>query len=141
MEPVKILLVEDSRTIRLENERALIQAGYEVICAEDGEAALRLAHEKRPDLILLDLLLPRISGLDVLRRMKIDAATAGIPVVVGSGLSQRNREMLIEAGADDYLEKSVVMPARGVNLLPNLLGDVLARIRRKRGRSQTTTSK
>jgi len=63
---VKILLVEDSRAIRLENERALIKAGYEVICAEDGQSAVQLARGQQPDLILLDLLLPKMSGLEVL---------------------------------------------------------------------------
>jgi twitching motility two-component system response regulator PilH len=130
---VKILLVEDSRSIRLENERALAHAGYEVIWAEDGESALRLAREQTPDLILLDLLLPRISGMDVLRSLKRDMATSRIPVVVVSGLSEKNRQMLIEAGADDYLEKSVIMPDKGVNLLPKLLEDVVCRIQRKRG--------
>lgn len=130
---MKILLVEDSRTIRLENERTLMQAGYEVVWAEDGESALRIAREQVPDLILLDLLLPRISGMDVLRRLKSEDATARIPVVVVSGLSQRNRETLLAAGADDYLEKTVLMPEKGVNLLPQLLKDVICRIWRKRG--------
>jgi len=130
---VKILLVEDSRTIRVENERALVQAGYEVVWAEDGESALRVASEHTPDLILLDLLLPRISGMDVLRRLKREGATAQIPVVVVSGLSERNRNMLVAAGADDYLEKSAIMPEKGVNLLPKVLKDVICRIWRKRG--------
>ena len=50
---MKILLVEDSRTLKVSNERALLKAGYEVICAEDGEAALQCAKEQMPDLILL----------------------------------------------------------------------------------------
>ena len=91
IEAVKILLVEDSRSIRVENERTLGKAGYEVICAEDGEEALRRARDERPDLILLDLLLPRISGLEVLRRLKRGAETADIPVVVVSGLSEKTR--------------------------------------------------
>jgi twitching motility two-component system response regulator PilG len=74
---VKILLVEDSRTLRLSNERALLKAGYEVICAEDGESALRCAKEQMPDLILLDLLLPRVSGLEVLTRLKHNRANGG----------------------------------------------------------------
>ncbi len=125
---MKILLVEDSRTIRLENQNALTSAGYEVIWAEDGETALRLAREHLPNLILLDLLLPRIGGIDVLRRLKSDSVTQHIPVVVVSGLSEKNRELLIEEGADDYLEKSLLMPEKGVNLLPKILPDLLRRI-------------
>jgi DNA-binding response OmpR family regulator len=64
---VKILLVEDSKTLRRENEAALHKAGYEVICAEDGETALDLAQTHKPDLILLDMILPKLSGPEVLR--------------------------------------------------------------------------
>jgi DNA-binding response OmpR family regulator len=130
---VKILVAEDSKTIRQENERALTKAGYEVIGAEDGEAVLRLAREQKPDLILLDLLLPKMSGIEVLQRLKLDARTANIPVVVLSGLSERNRDKLIDAGAEDYLEKNSLMPVPGENLLPKKLEDVICRINRRRG--------
>ena len=63
----KILLVEDSKFLRLATERALARVGYEMSSAADGEEALRVAREKLPDLILLDMLLPKMSGLDVLK--------------------------------------------------------------------------
>jgi len=130
---VKILLVEDSKTIRRENESALHHAGYEVICAEDGESALKLARERKPDLILLDLILPKISGPEVLKRLKREPATAGIPVVVLSSLTEKNKQKLIEAGAEDYLEKNSLMPVRGINMLPKALENIICRINRKRG--------
>jgi DNA-binding response OmpR family regulator len=130
---VKILLGEDSRNIRLENERALGHAGYEVICARDGKEAPHCAREQHPDLILLDLLLPKMTGIEVLTHLKGQPATADIPVVVVSGLSDKNRQKLIEAGADDYLEKGTSMPCKGTNLVPQLLVDVICRINRKRG--------
>jgi CheY-like chemotaxis protein len=130
---VKILLVEDSKTIRKENESALQNAGYEVICAEDGESALQMAQEQRPDLILLDMILPRMSGPEVLKHLKSEPATAEIPVVVLSGLSEKNREKLLEEGAEEYLEKNSLMPSRGINLLPNKLENVICRINRRRG--------
>ncbi|HYU44901.1 MAG TPA: response regulator [Terriglobales bacterium] len=129
---MKILLVEDSRTIRLENERALIKAGYEVICAEDGQSALQLAKGQQPDLILLDLLLPKMSGLEVLEFLKSNPGTAQIPVVVLSALYGKNREKLMAAGAEDYLEKNSLM-TNGQNLLPKVLENVICRINRKRG--------
>ena len=129
---VKILLVEDSRAIRLENERALIEAGYEVICAEDGQRALQLAGERQPDLILLDLLLPKMSGVEVLEYLKSNPGTAQVPVVVLSALYEKNREKLMAAGAEDYLEKNSLM-ANGQNLLPRVLEDVICRINRRRG--------
>jgi CheY-like chemotaxis protein len=130
---VKILLVEDSKPIRRENERALLEAGYEVVCAVDGESALRFARDVQPDLILLDMILPKMSGPEVLLRLKAEPATAEIPVVVVSSLSEKNREKLMEAGAEDYLEKSAIMPKQGVNLLPNMLENVICRINRRRG--------
>lgn len=129
---VKILLVEDSKPIRRENESALYNAGYEVICAEDGESALQMAQEQQPDLILLDLILPKMSGPDVLKHLKSEPDTAGIPVVVLSSLTQRNRQKLLEEGADEYLEKNALMPEKGINLLPKVLKNVICRINRKR---------
>ena len=130
---MKLLLVDDSKAIRMANQRALEHAGYEVICAEDGESALSMAHEQSVDLILLDLMLPKLSGLDVLQRLKSEAQTAAIPVVVLSGLSEKNSYKLIEAGAEAYFEKSTLMPEPGVNLLPQMLENVICRLNRKRG--------
>jgi DNA-binding response OmpR family regulator len=136
-ETVKILLVEDSKLLRLTNERTLVKAGYDVISAEDGEAALRCAKEQKPDLILLDLLLPKISGLEVLNRLKHNRDTANIPVVALSGLSEKNRQKLLDAGADDYVEKNSVITDKGDSRLPKILEEVICRINRKRGISFT----
>ena len=103
---MKILLVEDSKFLRLATERALGRAGYEVSSAADGDEALRLAREKLPDLILLDMLLPKMSGPDVLKALKLDPLTAGIPVVVLTGMSQKNAAKLHADGAFAFLEKS-----------------------------------
>jgi DNA-binding response OmpR family regulator len=130
---VKILLVEDSKLLGLTNERTLVKAGYDVISAEDGEEALRCAKEQKPDLILLDLLLPKVSGLEVLTRLKHNRDTAKIPVVALSGLSDKNRQRLIDAGADGYLEKNSVITEKGLNRLPKILEDIICRINRKRG--------
>jgi CheY-like chemotaxis protein len=130
---VKILLVEDSKPIRRENESALSKAGYEVVCAEDGESALSLVKDQHFDLILLDMILPRMSGPEVLQHLKTEPATAEIPVVVLSGLSEKNREKLMEEGAEEYLEKNALMPGPGINLLPNKLENVICRINRRRG--------
>jgi len=130
---VKILLVDDSKPILHENERILHKAGYEVVCAEDGESALKLAREVKPDLILLDMILPKLSGPEVLARLKKDPATADIPVIVLSSLTEKNRQKLIEAGAEDYVEKNSLVPLPGVNVLPKILENLICRINRKRG--------
>lgn len=102
----KILLVDDSKFLRLATERALARAGYEVSAAKDGEQALELAREKGPDLILLDMLLPKMTGPDVLKALKKDPATAGIAVVVFTALSQKNAARLQQDGAYAFMEKS-----------------------------------
>ena len=130
---MKILLVEDSKPMRKENESALLRAGYEVITAEDGETALLAAKEQKPDLVLLDMILPKMSGPEVLKHLKADPATAEIPVVVLSSLTEKNREKLMEEGADEYLEKNALMPGPGINLLPRALENLICHINRKRG--------
>ena len=130
---MKILLVEDSLAIRRSNESALRDAGYAVVCAEDGESALRLAHEQSPDLILLDMILPKMSGPDVLRHLKSEPRTAAIPVIVLSSLTEKNREKLMDEGAEEYIEKNTLMPVPGMNLLPKMLESIICRINRKRG--------
>src|SRR5579862_7811590 len=132
-EIVRILLVEDSKPMRRENEHALLDAGYEVVCAVDGECAVRFAQDLKPDLILLDMILPKLSGPEVLKRLKSDPGTAEIPVVVLSSLSEKNRQKLMEAGAEEYLEKNEVMALHGMNLLPKMLENIICRINRKRG--------
>jgi len=101
-----ILLIEDSKLMRIANSRALVKAGFEVISAGDGEEGLRRAREAIPDLILLDMLLPKITGLDVLKGLKSDARTKAIPVIVLSGLSQANEARLVHEGAVAFFEKS-----------------------------------
>lgn len=76
------------------------------MCAADGEQALRVVHDRMPDLILLDMILPKMAGLNVLRLLKQDPVTTHIPVIVLSGLSQRNEQKLVEAGAAAYWQKS-----------------------------------
>jgi DNA-binding response OmpR family regulator len=101
-----ILLIEDSKLLCIANTRALVKAGYEVISVGDGEAGLRSARETIPDLILLDMLLPKLTGLDVLKGLKSDARTSAIPVIVLSGLSQANEARLMREGAAAFVAKS-----------------------------------
>jgi CheY-like chemotaxis protein len=101
-----ILLVEDSKFLRLASERALVRAGFSVVSSDDGEQALHEAQAHVPDLILLDMLLPKLGGPEVLRALKDNPATAEIPVVVLSSLAQKNETTLLKDGATAYFEKS-----------------------------------
>jgi two-component system cell cycle response regulator DivK len=103
---MKILLIEDSKFQRVANQRALVRAGYDVLEAEDGEEGLRVARENIPDLILLDMMLPKVSGLEVLRILKLEPLTKHIPVIVLTGLGQGNEAKLLTDGAAAFLLKS-----------------------------------
>ena len=110
---MKVLLIEDSRFLRVATERALVKAGYEVLCAGDGEEGLRLAREHLPGLVLLDIMLPKMSGPDVLKALKGDAATAGIAVMMLTSLSEKNSKQLEKDGAVGFFEKTNLMLGAG----------------------------
>ena len=126
-EKTKVLLVEDSKFLRMANEHILSKVGYDVSTAADGEEALRIATEVLPDIILLDMLIPKLSGPEVLRALKNNATTQDIPVIVLSSLSQRNEEKLLAEGAAAYLEKSALELDKNSDRLTTLIKTVLAR--------------
>lgn len=103
----KILFIEDEATLQKTVEDVLKQAGYKIISALDGEIGLRLAQSEKPNLILLDLVLPRVHGFEVLERLKQDPETKDIPVIVLTNLEKmEDIEKAIELGAKTYLVKT-----------------------------------
>lgn len=103
----KILVVEDERSLQKALSDALVKEGMEVINALDGEIGLSLAKKEMPDLILLDLILPKIDGFEVLKQLKADATTVKIPVVVLTNLENSGDvERVLALGATNYLVKS-----------------------------------
>src|SRR5215471_5781840 len=121
----KILLVDDSKFLRMATERALARAGFSVITADDGGKAIELAKQERPDVILLDMLLPGVTGPDVLKSLKKDPRTATIPVIAFTGLSHKNEGRLRRDGACAYLEKSTLELDKGCDTLLNALATIL----------------
>ena len=106
-QPRRILLVEDDRFLRKAAETTLKQQGYTVITAADGEEALRVARSAPPDLILLDVIMPKLNGFQVLDALKKDPTTAHIPVIILSNLGQdRDVQQAMEAGATAYFIKA-----------------------------------
>lgn len=103
----RILLVEDDRFLRRACEASLRQRGFTVTPATDGEEGLRLARTEAPDLILLDLLMPKLPGIEVLKALKADPATEAIPILI---LSNSSREQdvgeVMKLGAVDYWVKA-----------------------------------
>jgi two-component system, OmpR family, phosphate regulon response regulator PhoB len=113
-----VLLVEDEPAQREILRYNLASEGYEVTMAENGDDALLLADEVKPDLVLLDWMLPGVSGIEILRRMKASRQTAEIPVIMLSARSEEmDRVRGLETGADDYMVK------------PYSVSELMARIR------------
>ena len=105
-EQFKILIVEDEAHIRRVLEYNLKLDGFEVYLAEDGTTGMKLAHEKNPDLILLDWLMPVMNGMQFLAELKADSSTENIPVfmLTAKGMISDVTHAL-EMGADDYITK------------------------------------
>jgi CheY-like chemotaxis protein len=126
---MKVLLVEDSKFLRVSTERALTKAGYEVVCAGDGDEALRMARQHLPALVLLDMMLPKLSGPEVLKALKQDPATAGIAVMVLTSLSPKNAKALEKDGAAGFFEKSDLMLGSGPSSLMTAVQRVLSNVK------------
>jgi DNA-binding response OmpR family regulator len=105
-ETALVLVVDDQRDILGLIKLRLEQAGYRVESASDGERALELVKSLRPNLVVLDVMLPIIDGREVTRRIRADANTAGIPVLlVSASVHEHEVKEGLDAGADDYLPK------------------------------------
>ncbi len=129
----EILLIEDSKFMRVAVQRVLTGAGYTVHTANEGEAGLRAARETLPDLILLDLVLPTISGLDVLKALKRDAITQSIPVIVLAALSEPTKEELLNEGAAACVEKSDKLLENDSAALIHTVTQVVGKAKASRG--------
>ena len=104
--PKKILVVEDETAIHELVKYNLQKEGYTVLSAYDGAAGAETARDQKPDLILLDLMLPKMDGIEVCRMLKSNTRTAGIPIIMVTAKSEEADKVLgLEIGADDYLAK------------------------------------
>ena len=104
----KILLVEDNEMNRDMLSRRLLRRGYEVVIAIDGEQGVSMARSDGPDLILMDISLPRIDGYEATRQIKADGDTANIPIIALTAHAMAgDRAKALEAGCNDYDTKPV----------------------------------
>lgn len=119
----RVLLVEDDRFLRKAAEAMLRKHGYEVVTAQDGEEGLRAARASLPDLVLLDLIMPKKGGFLVLEDLKADPMTQHVPVVVMSNLGQEGDvKRAMDAGAADYIVKANVALQDLVAKVARILG-------------------
>lgn len=99
----KILIVEDHEQIAEGVRAYLVNEGYEAIVARDGEEGLRLAREQSPDLVVLDLMLPKVDGLEVCRRIR---TSSRVPIIMLTAKVEETDKLIgLEVGADDYVTK------------------------------------
>jgi DNA-binding response OmpR family regulator len=123
-----ILIVDDVATLATELRMRLAAAGYDVSVAADGEDALRQARARRPDLVILDLMLPGMPGDAVCRALRRDAATARLPILILSArVGEPERRRVLAAGADAFFTKPYDMTP--------LLDDIRSRLARSGGAS------
>ena len=121
-----VLIVEDETAISTLLEYNLQKEGFETALAEDGDLAILMAAERTPDLILLDWMIPKLSGVEVCRRLRRKEATANVPIIMLSARGEEDDRVAgLDVGADDYLVKPFSMP------------ELFARIRALLRRTQT----
>lgn len=118
-----ILLVDDDLTLREMYEERLKTEGFNIIQATNGEEAIAKARETKPNVILLDIMMPKINGFDVMKELKADADTKGIPIIVLTALIQDvDRVQGKKLGAADYIVKSETMPGEVIAKIRNAIG-------------------
>ncbi len=119
---VKVLIVDDDAFLSGIYATKLELEGFAVLTARDGDEGLKVALKEVPDLILLDVLMPKMDGFEVLKRLKAEAATKPIPVIMLTNLGQKEDiEKGLEEGAIDYLIKAHFVPAEAVAKIKKVL--------------------
>lgn len=119
----KVLLVEDDSFIASSILAALEQGGFDTVLAPNGEQALASLAERIPDIVLLDLILPQMSGFDILKHIKEDPKTRQVPVVIFSNLgSPEDIEKGMSLGAKTYLVKAMLTPTEVVEKVKSMIG-------------------
>ncbi len=120
----KILIADDESYIRELLLVTLEDAGYKILTAKDGEEALKITREEKPDLILLDIIMQKMSGYDVCKKIKTSPETKSVKVIMLTALSGKaDREKGLMEGADDYITKPF-SPSALIGKLQEVLSEV-----------------
>jgi len=119
----RVLIIEDDTFLRELISQKLSKEGYSIIEAIDGEEGVKKTKEEKPEIILLDLILPGIDGFEVLSQIKGDQTTSSIPVIILSNLGQKEDvERGLKLGAVDYLIKAHFTPGEIIEKVKTVLG-------------------
>ena len=120
---IKILLIEDDPFLLSMYSIKFEAEGFIVVTADDGEKGLEIAKKENSDIILLDILMPKMNGFEVLEKLKADERTKEIPIILLTNLNQKDEiEKGLILGADDYLIKAHFMPSEVVTRIKKILG-------------------
>jgi len=118
----KVLIVDDDMTLHEMYQERLKLEGYNIVSAYDGEEALAKVESEKPDVILLDIMMPKINGIDVMKKLRENEKTASIPIILLTALIQeinKIKDMMKEY--DGYLIKSEIMPAQVIDAIKSAL--------------------
>ena len=119
---LKVLIIDDDAFLSNIYVTELELEGFSVVSGRDGEEGIKLALKEKPDLILLDVLMPKLDGFEALKRLKADKATKDIPVIILTNLGQKeDTEKGLADGAVDYLIKAHFVPAEAVAKMKRVL--------------------
>ena len=118
----KILIIEDEKLLLEMYQSRFEKEGYQVLTATTGRPGLKLAKEEKPDLIILDILMPRTDGYEVIKKVREDAQIKKIPILVLSNLGQQEEiNKGLKLGADDYIVKTDITPSELINKVERML--------------------
>jgi CheY-like chemotaxis protein len=121
-QPTKILLAEDEEIISMAYQHGLTYLGYEVVVAQDGLEAIQALQKQIPDILLLDIIMPNMNGIEVLQAVRTDPAYKKLPIIMLTNLSQpSDEEQARELGASDYMIKSNITLTQLVERIESIL--------------------
>lgn len=122
MAKIKVLITEDDPLMSRMYQKIFTFEGYEVIMAGNGEEGLEKAKQEKPTIILLDVMMPKMNGLEMLEKLKLDPASKSIPVIMLTNLAgEKDAEFALSKGAVKYIVKSEYEPKQVVDMVKEIL--------------------
>jgi len=122
MAEAKVLIADDDMTLHEMYAERLRAEGFVIVSAYDGEEAIEKAYKEKPDILVLDIMMPKVNGIDVMKKLREDDQTKGIPVILLTALAQEiNKIKSMMGPKDQYLVKSDIMPGQVIEAIKKSL--------------------